>query len=74
MCRFFFLFVVFFVTLTRSLRPRMPSHKTFRAKRMMAHARKSNRPLPHWIRLRTDNRIRYNAKRTHWRRTKLNMF
>ncbi|XP_018720186.2 60S ribosomal protein L39-1-like [Eucalyptus grandis] len=29
------------------------------------------RPIPHWIRMRTDNTIRYNAKRRHWRRTKL---
>ena len=36
--------------------------------------RNANRPLPHWIRLRTGNKIRYNAKRTHWKRTKLNRF
>ncbi|GJN09802.1 hypothetical protein PR202_ga27842 [Eleusine coracana subsp. coracana] len=28
-------------------------------------------PIPYWIRMRTDNTIRYNAKRRHWRRTKL---
>ncbi|KAK5578551.1 hypothetical protein RB653_008223 [Dictyostelium firmibasis] len=32
---------------------------------------KQNRPVPQWIRLRTDNTIRYNNKRRHWRRTKL---
>nr|XP_027103163.1 60S ribosomal protein L39-like [Coffea arabica] len=30
-----------------------------------------NRPIPYWICMRTDNTIRYNAKRRHWRRTKL---
>lgn len=29
------------------------------------------RPIPPWIRFRTGNTIRYNAKRRHWRRTKL---
>jgi hypothetical protein len=27
--------------------------------------------MPQWIRLRTGNTTRYNAKRRHWRRTKL---
>ena len=27
--------------------------------------------MPNWIRYKTDNKIRYNAKRRHWRRTKL---
>jgi len=52
----------------------MSAHKTFRAKRLMAHLRNQNRPLPGWIRLRTGNTIRYNAKRRHWNRTKLNRF
>jgi ribosomal protein L39E len=29
-------------------------------------AQKQNRPIPQWIRLRTGNTIRYNAKRRHW--------
>uniref|UniRef100_M4B7W1 60S ribosomal protein L39 n=1 Tax=Hyaloperonospora arabidopsidis (strain Emoy2) TaxID=559515 RepID=M4B7W1_HYAAE len=49
----------------------MPSHKTFRTKRILAKKAKQNRPIPQWIRLRTDNTIKYNAKRRHWRRTKL---
>jgi large subunit ribosomal protein L39e len=49
----------------------MPSHKTFRVKVKLAKKAKQNRPIPHWIRFRTDNKIRYNAKRRHWRRTKL---
>ena len=52
----------------------MASHKSLRVKRLMGHLRNQNRPLPQWIRLRTGNTIRYNAKRTHWKRTKLNRF
>ncbi|KAG6532579.1 hypothetical protein ZIOFF_006428 [Zingiber officinale] len=48
----------------------MPSHKTFRIKKKLAKKMRQNRPIPNWIRLRTDNTIRYNAKRRHWRRTK----
>ncbi|KAJ6856363.1 homogentisate phytyltransferase 1 [Populus alba x Populus x berolinensis] len=48
-----------------------PSHKTFRIKKKLAKKMRQNRPIPHWIRMRTDNTIRYNAKRRHWRRTKL---
>ncbi|MED6180836.1 60S ribosomal protein L39-1 [Stylosanthes scabra] len=50
---------------------RMPSHKTFRIKKKLAKKMRQNRPIPYWIRMRTDNTIRYNAKRRHWRRTKL---
>ena len=73
-----------------------PSHKTFKIKRVLGKKAKQNRPLPHWMRMRTGNTIRcvpgeatlacvracgltrarprerrYNAKRRHWRRTKL---
>ncbi|CAM6024813.1 unnamed protein product [Sphagnum balticum] len=51
----------------------MPSQKTFRIKKKLAKKQKQNRPIPHWIRMRTDNTIRYNAKRRHWRRTKLGL-
>ncbi|KAG6365420.1 hypothetical protein INS49_007031 [Diaporthe citri] len=47
------------------------SHKSFRTKQKLAKAKKQNRPIPQWIRLRTDNTIRYNAKRRHWRKTRL---
>ena len=47
------------------------SHKSLKTKKTLAVARRRNRPLPNWIRMRTDNTIRYNAKRRHWRRTKL---
>ncbi|OEU21011.1 ribosomal protein L39e [Fragilariopsis cylindrus CCMP1102] len=51
----------------------MPSQKTFRTKRTLAKKQRQNRPLPHWVRLRTDNTIKWNAKRRHWRRTKLGL-
>ena len=51
----------------------MPGHKTFRTKVTLAKKMKQNRPIPYWIRLRTDNKIRYNSKRRHWRRTKLGL-
>ncbi|CDP14279.1 unnamed protein product [Coffea canephora] len=50
---------------------KMPSHKTFVIKKKLAKKKRQNRPIPHWIRMRTGNTIRYNAKRRHWRRTKL---
>ncbi|TVU27901.1 hypothetical protein EJB05_19402, partial [Eragrostis curvula] len=49
----------------------LPSHKTFMIKKKLAKKMRQNRPIPYWIRMRTDNTIRYNAKRRHWRRTKL---
>ncbi|KAJ5220737.1 uncharacterized protein N7469_009624 [Penicillium citrinum] len=45
------------------------SHKTFRTKQKLAKAQRQNRPIPQWIRLRTGNTIRYNAKRRHWRKS-----
>jgi large subunit ribosomal protein L39e len=35
-----------------------PSQKSFRTKRTLAVAQKHNKPIPHWIRLRTDNTIK----------------
>lgn len=49
----------------------MGSLKSFARKTKMAKMQKSNRALPNWIRYKTDNKIRYNAKRRHWRRTKI---
>lgn len=37
------------------------SHKSFRTKQKLAKAKKQNRPIPQWIRLRTGNTIRYDA-------------
>ncbi len=52
---------------------KQPSQKTFRTKVKLAKKQRQNRPLPHWVRLRTDNTIKWNAKRRHWRRTKLGL-
>lgn len=49
----------------------MGSNKSFNRKLKMGKMIKKNRALPNWIRYRTDNTIRYNAKRRHWRRTKI---
>ncbi|KAI9428745.1 hypothetical protein H4582DRAFT_2091100 [Lactarius indigo] len=35
--------------------------------------RPSESAHPQWFRLKTDTKIQYNAKRRHWRRTKLNI-
>ncbi|GAY45923.1 hypothetical protein CUMW_093070 [Citrus unshiu] len=35
-----------------------PSHKTFMIKKKLAKKMRQNRPIPHWIRMRTDNTIR----------------
>ncbi|KAI0266750.1 ribosomal protein L39e [Gloeopeniophorella convolvens] len=51
----------------------MPSQKSFRTKRILSKASRQNRPIPQWFRLKTDTKIQYNAKRRHWRRTKLNI-
>ncbi|XP_015518263.1 ribosomal protein L39 [Neodiprion pinetum] len=51
----------------------MSAHKTFIVKRKLAKKLKQNRPIPQWVRMRTGNTIRYNAKRRHWRRTKLKL-
>ena len=53
--------------------PSQPSHKTFRTKRTLAKKMAQNRPIPQWIRMRTGNKIRWNSKRRHWRRTKLGL-
>ncbi|VDM32943.1 unnamed protein product [Hydatigera taeniaeformis] len=49
----------------------MGAHKTLRLKTKLGKKQRQNRTLPYWARARTGNRIRYNAKRRHWRRTKL---
>ncbi|KAI9316260.1 60S ribosomal protein L39 [Dichotomocladium elegans] len=50
-----------------------PSNKSFRTKVKLAKKSKQNRPLPHWFRMKTDTKIRWNAKRRNWRHTKLNI-
>merc|ERR1711890_67042 len=59
------------VTDIKRLLIKMSSHKTFIIKRKLAHKMNCNRPVPQWIRMRTGNKIRYNAKRRH--RSELNL-
>ena len=35
-----------------------PSHKSLKVKRILGKKVKQNRPIPNWIRFRTDNTIR----------------
>ena len=35
-----------------------PSHKTFKIKKILAKKQRQNRPIPQWIRLRTDNTVK----------------
>eukprot|EP00924_Labyrinthula_sp_SR-Ha-C_P000487 maker-scaffold_27-snap-gene-0.34-mRNA-1 protein AED:0.03 eAED:0.03 QI:0/0.5/0.33/1/0/0/3/1382/77 len=56
---------------TNKDKKQMPSNKTLKTKVKLARAAKKNRPIPGWVRFKTGNTIRYNAKRRHWRRTKL---
>merc|ERR1712189_50408 len=51
-------------------RAKMGSHKTLKIKKVLAKKQKQNRPIPQWIRMRTGNTIRYNAKRRIWRRSR----
>ena len=39
----------------------MSALKTFRIKTKLAKKMKQNRPIPQWIRMKHDNKIRYNA-------------
>ncbi|KAL4579487.1 hypothetical protein LXL04_015636 [Taraxacum kok-saghyz] len=42
-----------------------PSHNSFMINKKLAKEMWQNRPIPHWIRMRTDNTIRYNVKPRH---------
>nr|XP_015093366.1 60S ribosomal protein L39-like [Vicugna pacos] len=46
----------------------MASHKIMQ---LLAKKQKQTHPIPLWIRMKTGNKIRYNSKRRHWRKTKL---
>ncbi|KAG2609878.1 hypothetical protein PVAP13_4KG073333 [Panicum virgatum] len=46
----------------------MPSHKTFRIKKKLAKKQRQNRPIPYWIRMRTDNTISSDSERGKRRR------
>lgn len=52
----------------------MGANKTLLMKKRFAKKQRQNRPLPNWFRYKSDNKIRYNAKRRHWRRTKLKIY
>ena len=55
----------YFQGVSRPPAPRLTSsQKSFRTKQKLARAQKQNRPIPQWIRLRTNNTIRYAA--TYW--------
>ena len=45
--------------LTETFSPPQPSNKTFKVNKILGKKAKQNRPLPQWIRMRTDNKIRY---------------
>nr|CBN08631.1 ribosomal protein L39l [Microcosmus squamiger] len=51
----------------------MAANKSFKIKQCLAKKQNQNRPIPQWVRMKTGNKIRYNAKRRHWRRTKLGL-
>nr|XP_015856811.1 60S ribosomal protein L39-like [Peromyscus maniculatus bairdii] len=51
----------------------LSSHKTFTIKRFLAKKQKESCPVPQWIQMKPGNKIRYNSKRRHWRRTKLGL-
>ncbi|XP_021558712.1 60S ribosomal protein L39-like [Neomonachus schauinslandi] len=51
----------------------MSSPKTFRIKQFLAKKQKQNCPIPQRIQMKTGNKIRYNSKGRHWRRTKLGL-
>ncbi|XP_062957598.1 large ribosomal subunit protein eL39-like [Cynocephalus volans] len=49
------------------------SHKTFRIKQFLTKKQKQNWPIPQCIEMKTGNKIRYNFKSRHRRRTKLDL-
>ncbi|KAL7066222.1 putative 60S ribosomal protein L39 [Cryptosporidium serpentis] len=49
----------------------MGANKGFMLKKRLGKKMKQNKPVPHWCRLKTDNKIKYNNKRRHWLRTKI---
>ncbi|KIH66422.1 ribosomal L39 protein [Ancylostoma duodenale] len=51
----------------------MAALKKFFIKQKLAKKQKQNRPMPQWVRMKTGNTMKYNAKRRHWRRTKLKL-
>ncbi len=51
----------------------MGANKSYKLKKRLGKKIKQNRQMPNWIRMKTDNNVKYNFKRRHWRRTKLGL-
>jgi len=51
----------------------MARNKPVARKLRLARALKSNRPVPLFVRLRTNRRLLVSKKRRHWRRTRLKL-
>jgi len=51
----------------------MARNKPVARKLRLARAFKSNRPVPLFVRLKTNRRVMFNRKRRHWRRTRLKL-
>ena len=49
----------------------MARNKHVARKMRLARAFKSNQPVPAWVVIKTNRRIRFNPKRRHWRTSKL---
>ena len=49
----------------------MGSIKSLALKKRLAKKARQNRPIPYFVRAMPKNRIHWNYKRRHWRRTKL---
>ncbi len=49
----------------------MARFKHVARKLRLAHATKSNSPVPVWVVIKTNRRIRFNVRRRHWRVSKL---
>lgn len=51
----------------------MGAYKSLKLKKKLGKKINCNKNMPNWFRMKTDNKIRYNNKRRHWRRTKLGL-
>jgi large subunit ribosomal protein L39e len=60
-CRYVALLSGYYRNAGSTLLTQLQSHKSFRTKQKLARAQKQNRPIPQWIRLRTNNTIRYDT-------------
>lgn len=51
----------------------MARNKPLGKKIRLSRALKSNRPVPLFVRIKTNRRVMYNYKRRHWRRGRLKL-